>query len=172
MNDERRAFAVKCYHAALAACGEPWRARWMAAIACHESGWGRYVPRASNNPIGYHWISGRGWPYVETTEGGTGRKQRYRKFASLEECFTSLDYLIRESRIEGYAEAREHFASCLEGIRKGWIVDFSLGFCPVDPGHGVSVAQIYTALEGVEDETPNADFAAGDDGVVERLHQA
>ena len=133
-----------------------WMALWMVAIACHESGWGRHVPGGSgadgsNNWIGYHWVDGLGWAYYEATEGGTGRRQRYRKFRDREEMFEKLLWLIERSRYyaEPRAQAAEQFAHAGDNhetkaaIRRVWMRDVSGVYCPADPGHGGSVLRIY-----------------------------
>ena len=121
-----------------------WKGVWMTAIACHESGWGKHFPEGSYNYIGYHWVHGLDWEYVEATEGGTGRSQRYRKFASIIDMFTSLRYLIERSRLPGYVEARNLYER--HGSRRTFIRGFSIQYCPADPNHGIKVLAIYRQL--------------------------
>lgn len=142
-------FARRWYLAGLDAGADDWEARHLAALAAHESGWGRAIPEGSNNPFGYHWIDGIGWECVETGEAGTGRRQRYRKFETPEAACRAVLYLFRRSRIEGYAEARQRLADHLRCAHRAFVCDVSLTYCPADRNHGESVWSIFEQLEGL-----------------------
>lgn len=89
-----------------------------------ESGFGKHMPRGSNNPFG---IKAReGQPYVEamTTEHVNGRDirivQKFRKFSSMDEAFDEHARLLATGR--PYAHARQFennptaFAGALQGV--------------------------------------------------------
>jgi flagellum-specific peptidoglycan hydrolase FlgJ len=139
-------FARLIYSVALAVCGDKWKARWMTAIACLESAWGRCIPADSYNCIGYHWIEGAGWPFVETTEGGTGRRQRYRKFADYAACMKSLLYLMDKSKLEGYVAARKHTGN-------EWITAFSQAYCPSNKGYAWLIFNLLGELQTILEES-------------------
>lgn len=126
---------------------EEWEARWAAAIACLESGYGKHY--IDHNVVGYHYIDGMGWEYVSANEGMTGSKRKYRKFETFEDCFESLYYLLDKSRATTeYVESREIDTTTREGRRRR-MLKFSEGYCPVDKSHGEKVYRIYLYITGV-----------------------
>jgi hypothetical protein len=130
----------------------PWQADWFAAVACVESGWGRYIPQGSNNPIGYHWIPGTGWEWVTAQEGMTGKAQRYRVFRDYADAARSWRYLVERSSIKAYVAARRAYYDLTpdarnEDARQAWILGFSLGYCPADKRHGPKVLSIYGRIK-------------------------
>jgi len=141
---------------------EAWRADWIAALAALESGWGRHVPEGSNNPFGYHWVDGSGWPYVETIEAGTGRAQRYRRFESLAHAIQAVYYLMESSSLPGYRNARATYEAHQTQTRRAFVADFSRQYCPVNPAHG---SRVLTLMDQIAD-MQQADYAADDGGRV------
>jgi hypothetical protein len=116
-----------------------------------ESGWGRYIPVGSNNPIGYHWINGFGWQWVSAREGMSGNAQRYRVFRDFADAARAWLYLVNRSTIREYVNARETYFRLQpadhEPQREAWIRLFSRGYCPLDARHGYKVEAIYRRIK-------------------------
>lgn len=133
---------------------EEWIYKWLMALANLESGNGRSIPEGSNNPIGMH--AGPGDHAVVAKEAGTGREIRYRKFDKPEHAAASLNYLVEQSRLKGYAMARERYENHMKGIvdarrdldnqeraaRALYVLEFSRVYCPVDPEHGNKILRL------------------------------
>ena len=147
MTDSQLAFVSEMRSAAMDVGASDWIASWFAAVACLESGWGRYIPADSHNPIGYHWLPGTGWDFAVAKEGMTGNAQRYRKFRDLHAAARSWLYLVHKSSIPAYVAARVHSPGHTEPERYAWMLAFSKGYCPADPQHGVKVTNIYRRIE-------------------------
>lgn len=146
--DANMSFAREIYDAAMRVSGVPWKARWMTAIACLESGWGRHIPAGSFNCVGYEVPDAYSekWAWQYASEGGTGRKTRYRRFRDWDDCMSALFYLIEKSRL--YRASRD------ASTRSVRVSLFSRVYCPVNPGHGSLVLRIMRDLkeEGVGGE--------------------
>ena len=88
-----------------------------------ESGWGKHMPPASNNPFGIKARAGE--PFVETAtweEDRRGRrfvvKAKFRKFASLNEAFSAHARLLQipaYSRAQA-AKSSSDYADALTGV--------------------------------------------------------
>lgn len=108
-----------------------------------ESGHGRHMPAASNNPFGIKAVAGQ--PYVEarTREVIHGRTvyidARFRKFASLDEAFAKHGELLATGR--PYAHARtfiddpDRFADALTGVYA------------TDPNYGTLLKQVMRSAD-------------------------
>ena len=145
--EQRRYAIAMCAEAVLTGCA-PWQAVWIVALACHESAWGTRSPAGSFNHIGYEWFPGFSWSgnWVDATEGGTGTRKRYRKFRDFREMFEKLLYLIEVSKNHRQARIASSEEPGPEAKRRVWMLEFSKSYCPVDAGHGPSVARIYKAI--------------------------
>lgn len=144
---------------------EPWLAFWMTAIAYLETGGG--VSYVDHNVTGYHWQEGYGWEYVESTEAGTGRAQRYRKFKSYRHCFESLYWTMTqagatatspESPYFYYRVSREDYKTSLNAARimlntvheqelrsfaREWRIEsFSRSYCPTNQDYAISIINL------------------------------
>ena len=145
MTHDEEQFVQQMRTAALDAGAEPWEADWFAAIACHESDYGRAIP-GGNNYIGYHWVDGPGWEWVEAREGMTGNRQRYRKFRDVVDSARSWIYLVHNSVAMPEYLAQRVLAGGNPQNRKAKIKIFSLGYCELDPMHGPGVYSIYKTI--------------------------
>lgn len=159
MNDQQKSFANQISLAALQAGTEPWKARWISAIACHESGFGSAIPHDTEtgensfNPFGYMVPDNVDWPFVQCREAGTRLVKRFRKFSDYVDACTKILYLIEKSRIAGHTLARAHYADYVrthgedsDTARRNWMLEFSQSYCPVDPHHGPAVVAIFDLI--------------------------
>ena len=132
------------YDASCIVTSDRWKACWMVAIACLESGYGQHY--IDHNVVGYHYVDGMGWEYVTAKEGMTGKQRKYRKFNSFADCFKSLLYLLDKSQAtKEYVASRKIDTSTISG-RKKRIRKFSEGYCPMDKSHADKVYSIYVRV--------------------------
>lgn len=141
-----------------------WIARWMTAVACLETGYGEHIPDGSNNIVGYHCLPGHGWDCVEATEGGTGKRQKYRVFQSWQDCLKrGLFYSIVEATGFNYGKAREDYDLCMEiashlqnkthameiqmDARYWWIEDWAASWCGSNENYASNVISIMQKIE-------------------------
>ena len=122
---EQEAFAARCFCLIRLLGGSYWQGWLGAAIACHESGWGKEIPADTNNYVGYKAVDGK-------PQSGP-----WRVFTSLEDCLKSWLYLAAESSL--YEKPRRILNSSLErahdfqGVRSAWLVfarEFGMIYCP------------------------------------------
>ena len=136
--------------------GEAWLAQLMTAICIHETGWGKSVPKDSNNLYGCMVFRGQRYPYVLAGEARTGgKKKRFRKFESPAASLRSLYYLMARSTYytgarkiyrEKQLEAEETYRRLQDVAKMEFLSAFSEVFCSLDKKHGQSVGRIFAKL--------------------------
>lgn len=148
MKNDQVVFYNRVYHLAFSTFHDPTISKWVAAMACIETGWGKDYPKESNNLFGIKPVGEQ--PNV------TYKGSAIRVFESEEECLSSLRYLIMESI--HYDEPRDRLFNHLEAIKAVYMdtkeaayqmffSEFTQIYCPENKEYFSTVAVIKRLCE-------------------------